>query len=57
MRRVENYVLPDESDYLMFGTCHILNSSCWPDVTFGVAESELRPQISALCKVFFTFQI
>ena len=40
-RTVENskYVLSDEGDSLLFDICHILNSSCWPDLNSGVADS------------------
>ena len=40
-RTVENskYVLSDEVDSLLFDIYHILNSSCWPDLNSGVADS------------------
>ena len=50
MRTVENskYVLSDEGDSLLFDICHILDSSCWPDLNSGVADPLLKPQIKYL---------
>ena len=54
MRTVENlkYVLSDRGESLLLGICRILNSSCWPDLNSGVADSLLKSQIKSLHRLY-----